>query len=104
MGHCVASHCGKTGSLFASDHREVGHRPADWSVIQFSHRSGHDPMTEGSNGNRHPKVRFRIGYRQRRRMAARAQQTKGPTVGVLNGASQSDSRPDDNALQEEVQE
>jgi len=27
-------------------------------------------MTEGSNGNRHPKVRFRIGYRQRRRMAA----------------------------------
>ena len=43
----VLLHCRKQRAFSPGDHREVGHRPADWSVIFCPHYSGHDPVGAG---------------------------------------------------------
>jgi len=34
----------KTASFFPSDHREVGHRPADWGVMAFRFAAARIPI------------------------------------------------------------
>ncbi len=42
---CTTSCTAEKQQAFSpSDHREVGHRPADWAVISFRRCSGHDVM------------------------------------------------------------